>query len=375
MMKIKNLLFIAALLPMFGLASCSSDEPMRDDGDGGVSSDASGDVSGDGDTADAPEAFRLCKGADVSWLTEMEARGVKFYYDDGREGDCIDILKNKHVNAIRLRVWVDPASKYCGTDDVIAKAKRAVAAGMDVMIDFHYSDTWADPGSQTVPKAWQGQNADQLCVTLAEYTKDVLGKLKDAGVTPKWVQVGNETGNGMLWPYGKADENPKGYADMISAGYDAVKAVCPDAKVIVHIQSGENQSLFQWNLDILKRYNARYDIVGMSLYPEPTNYAQMVQQCKSTMLYVINRYDKDVMLCEVGMGNSYVTQCKDFLSLCFRLSEEIDNNRYLGLLYWEPQCYNDWNGYRKGCFTSKGAPSEAMDAYSYSSTSVPMIPM
>lgn len=365
---------MAAVGVITALCSCSSDEPSQPSSGSGNDNSSSTENSGGTGDNEAPEAFRLCKGADISWLTEMEAKGWKFYYDDGKEGDCIDILKGKHVNAIRLRVWVNPVNSWCGTADVISKAKRAADAGMDLMIDFHYSDTWADPSKQTVPKAWEGQDAIQLCASIGTYTRDVLTQLKNQGITPKWVQVGNETGNGMLWPYGQADKNPKTYADMVSAGYDAVKAVCPDAKVIVHLQNGQDMSLFSWNLDILKRYGAKYDVVGMSLYPEPGNYASYVEQCKANMLNIISKYDKDVMLCEVGMGNSYVTQCKDFLYMCFRISEQIDNNRFLGVLYWEPQCYNDWNGYKKGCFTSAGMPSGAMDAFSYTDSSVPSIP-
>lgn len=326
-----------------------------------------------GSVTQAPEPFKLCKGADISWLTEMEDKGWKFRYDDGKEGDCIDILRSKHVEAIRLRIWVDPVGGYNSTADLLAKAHRAKDAGMDLMVDFHYSDTWADPGKQQMPKAWIGQDADELIVTLGNYTRDVLQQLKDEGITPRWVQVGNETGNGMLWPYGKADENPKTYADLISAGYDAVKEVCPNALVIVHLQNGQDWELYKWNLGLLRTYGARYDIVGMSLYPEANDYIQYVQQCRTTMTNVIATFDKDVMLCEVGMGNSYVTECKDFLQRCFALSEEIADNRYLGLFYWEPECYNGWNGYQKGCFTSTGSPSSAMDAYSYTNTSVPEI--
>lgn len=374
-MKIKNLLFLTAFIAFFGLCSCSSDEPFADKNNATATNGDKGESNADNGIFESPEAFKLCKGADISWLTEMEAAGWKFYYDDGTQGDCIDILKGKGVNAIRLRVWVNPPNGYCGTEDVIAKAKRSVEAGMDVMIDFHYSDSWADPSKQTVPAAWQGQNADELIANIGAYTTDVLTKLADNGVTPKWVQVGNETGNGMLWPYGQADKNPKTYADMVTAGYNAVKNVCPDAKVIVHLQNGQDKNLFTWNLNILKTYGAKYDVVGMSLYPEPNNYTTMVAQCKANMQSIISTYDKDVMLCEVGMGNSYVTQCKEFLTQCFQLSEEINNDRFLGVLYWEPQCYNDWNGYKKGCFTNAGAPSAAMDAFSYGSSSVPMIPM
>ena len=136
----------------------------------------------------------FAKGADVSWLTEMEQDGVKFYNQNGKAEECMWLLRDLGTNAIRLRVWVNPEGGWCGKDDVIAKASRAQALGYRLMIDFHYSDTWADPGNQKVPAAWQGYTFEQMKQAVANHTKDVLSALKERGVTNvEWVQVGNET--------------------------------------------------------------------------------------------------------------------------------------------------------------------------------------
>lgn len=363
-------LFIACMLMAFSTSCSQSDVPMP------VTPEASWDnpdSSEQGPETHVPDGFTLCKGADVSWLTEMEEQGIKFYYYDGKEGDCIQILKSKGINAIRLRVWVNPAKGYNALPDVLAKARRAHAAGMDVMIDFHYSDDWADPSKQDVPAAWAGMDLDRLCEAVSAHTVEVLSALKDAGITPKWVQVGNETGNGMLWPYGKADTNPAGYARLVNAGYDAVKSICPDAKVIIHLQNGQDNALFVWLFDILENNGARYDVIGMSLYPERDDCMAMLRSCKSNMLDCISRYDKDVMLCEVGMGCAYVTECAEFLRGCLELENELPADRYLGVLYWEPEVYNDWNGYRKGAFTSQGCPGAQLDAFYNADTSVPVV--
>ncbi len=178
------------------------------------------------------------KGADVSWLTEMEASGKKFYNNLGVETECMALLKNVNVNAIRLRVWVNPSNFYNSLSDVVAKAIRAKNLGLKLMIDFHYSDTWADPANQTKPLAWNNQTITQLQTSIAIHTTDVLTALKNAGVTPTWVQIGNETNNGMLWPEGKASTNMANFALFINAGYNAVKSIFANTKVIVHISNG-----------------------------------------------------------------------------------------------------------------------------------------
>src|SRR4051812_42293723 len=134
------------------------------------------------------------RGADIGWLPQMEATGYKFYNDNGVEEDCFKILKDHGINTIRLRTWVNPnndkASGHCSKDETVAMAVRAKKWGMKVMIDFHYSDSWADPGKQKKPKVWEGHDFTTLQKDLYDYTFDVMTALKTAGVTPEWVQVG-----------------------------------------------------------------------------------------------------------------------------------------------------------------------------------------
>jgi arabinogalactan endo-1,4-beta-galactosidase len=215
----------------------------------------------------------FAKGADVSWLTEMEAAGRKFYSSKGAEQDLFLILKNLGMNTIRLRVWVVPVNGWNGKADVVAKALRAKNAGLRIMIDFHYSDSWADPGKQTKPAAWAGQDVAGLKASLAAHTTDVLDALKIAGVTPEWVQAGNETNDGLLWPEGKASTNMANYAQLVNTGYNAVKAVFPSAKVIVHLSNGWDNRLFRWSFDGLRENGGKWDVTVMSLYPTPLDWA------------------------------------------------------------------------------------------------------
>src|ERR1700733_5711902 len=205
--------------------------------------------SGTGTTpgADTP----IYKGADPSWLTQMEASAYKFYDSAGASMDCLQLLQTLGINSIRLRVWVNPSGGWCGTSDLVAKAVRAHNLGLRVMVDFHYSDTWADPGHQTIPAAWTGLSVVALSDTLYSYTVGVLDTLKAAGVVPSWVQVGNETDNGMLWPFGEASTN----------------------MVIVHLSDGYDNTHFRWLFDGLTTFSAKWDIIGMSLYPSASDWA------------------------------------------------------------------------------------------------------
>ena len=232
----------------------------------------------------------FAKGADVSWLTEMEKDGVKFYNQNGKATECMKLLREEGTNSIRLRVWVNPEGGWCGKDDVIAKAWRAQQLGFRLMIDFHYSDTWADPAHQTVPAAWQGYTAEQMKQAVADHTKDVLTALKDKGVTNvEWVQVGNETRDGMLWNdaegddakavTGRVSENAANFAAYVNAGYDAVKAVYPQAKVIVHVDEGNNLGRYTWLFGELKKNGGKWDVIGMSLYPEDNNWQDLTTNC------------------------------------------------------------------------------------------------
>jgi arabinogalactan endo-1,4-beta-galactosidase len=310
-----------------------------------------------------PAAASFAKGADISWLTQMEASGKKFYNAAGAETEGIALMKSLGMNTIRLRVWVNPSPAYNNAADVVAKAIRAKNLGMRIMIDFHYSDSWADPGKQTKPAAWAGQDVNGLKIAVAAHTTDVLTQLKNNGITPEWVQVGNETNNGMLWPEGKASTSMASFAQMINAGYDAVKTAFPSAKVIVHVSNGYDNTLFRWMFDGLQLNGAKYDVIGMSLYPTAANWASINTQCLTNMNDMVSRYGKEVMVVEVGMPWDNAADCKSFLSDIISKIVSVSGNKGLGVLYWEPQAYNNWQGYTLGAFDNSGKPTAALAAF------------
>ena len=211
----------------------------------------------------------FAKGADVSWLTELEDKGNMFYNTKGEATECMQLLRDEcGVNAIRLRVWVNPANQYNSINDVLVKARRAHALGMRLMIDFHLSDNWADPGKQVVPAAWNGMSASQMAQAVKTHVTEMLTALKAEDITPTWVQIGNETTPGMLHPMGAMkDQNPGEFPRFLNAGYDAVKAVFPKAQVIVHLDQGNKKDTYTWFFDLLKKHNGKFDMIGMSLYP------------------------------------------------------------------------------------------------------------
>ena len=220
-----------------------------------------------------PGAPRI-KGADISSLLEVEKAGGRFY-DRGREQSALLILKNHGVNAIRLRLWNDPYDENgnpygAGTNDLartIQLARRCKDLGLPWILDFHYSDFWADPGKQYPPKAWADLNAEGLARAVGYYTRDTLENLKDEGLLPAMVAVGNEISNGLLWPLGRVP-NWINVSRFVSAGLRAVKAVDPSIKTMIHLDNGGWYGLYRsWFDSYRVNFGADFDCIGLSYYP------------------------------------------------------------------------------------------------------------
>jgi arabinogalactan endo-1,4-beta-galactosidase len=309
--------------------------------------------------APAPE---MARGADIGWLSEMESAGRVLRDSKGNVSNGLDILKEAGINSIRLRVWVNPKNGWCGKDDVVKMAKRARDKGFRIMIDFHYSDSWADPGQQTKPAAWNGHAVATLRTDIANHTKDVLQALKEASVTPEWVQIGNETNDGMLWDDGRASKNMANYASFVQSGSAAAKSIFPDAKVMVHVSNFDDNALFRWNFDGLEQNGASWDVIGMSLYPDTLGWRATTDKCLSNMRDMISRYGKKVMVAEVGLewwarDSSYALLRKTLSDM-----KSLGDNG-LGVFYWEPLSPSGWNGYQKGALDNTGKLTKAMDAF------------
>jgi len=321
----------------------------------------------DPEEPDPVETGGFVKGADVSWVTEMESDGYKFYDKSGRQKDLFVLLKEIGFDAVRLRVWVNPTGGLNGPEDVLAKAQRAKALGLKVMVDFHYSDYWADPGKQNVPQAWKGKDATAMTAAVKAHTREVLQALKDAGVDVPWVQVGNEVTGGMLWDSGKVSGSSVGqFVRYFHAGREAVKAVYPDARVILHLDNGWDLDRLDWFLTLMGSNSLQYDVLGLSLYPSYweggayPDWTPKVSRFLSNLPVLTGKYGKPVMLVEFGMPASEPDKAKAALQQI--LDRTKDNESFLGVFYWEPEAEHDRNGYDYGAF-SGGKPTAALDPF------------
>jgi len=319
-------------------------------------------------TPTAPTTF--FKGADVSWLPQMEATGYVFYDENGNPADCLDLLMARGINAVRLRVFVQPNTDkingHCSPAETAQMAARAKSKGLDVMLDFHYSDTWADPAHQTKPAAWASATFAALKDSVYAHTQYTLNLLQAVGVTPKWVQIGNEIPSGLLWPEGHVN-NPGQLAQLINAGNQAVKDFNPTIQTIVHIDQGNDNARFRWFFDLMQQNGAQFDIIGASYYPHwlGTDYTVTISDLGNNLQDMVTRYNKPVMVVEVGGDYWQVENSKDLLIATIGAALDVPNNQCLGVFYWEPQGAKPWSGYQLNCWQDNGRPSPALDAFLY----------
>lgn len=307
-------------------------------------------------------------GADVGWLPQMEATGYQFYDTDGSKKDCLQLLKDRGINTIRLRVFVNPsddkASGHCSKDETVTMALRAQKMGMRIMIDFHYSDSWADPAKQFKPAAWANHPFPELLNDVYNHTYEVLEALKKAGVTPEWVQIGNEIPGGMLWPDGSSN-NWLQLGQLLNKGYDATKAVDKNIKVIVHVDEGNNNPKFRTFFDNATAQKVRYDIIGLSFYPYwiKKDYTEVITDLAFNLNDMVKRYGKEVMVVEVGGEDHLVQNTFELLKATIKAVKAVPNQKGLGVIYWEPQGAKSWSGYGLSAWQTDGKPSPALDAF------------
>ena len=345
----------------------------------------------------APKEPEFWLGADIGWCTEYESKGYKFYNKDGQERECTELMKELGLNAVRHRVWVDPSAhgNWCGKEDLLVKCQRAKALDMEILLDFHYSDWWADPQKQNIPASWSGHSYEQMKQDLWNHTVDVLQMLKDNDIEPKWIQVGNETRNGFLWSVksnefgwpeldengnttitesmGHVVNNPEQYAGFFATGYDACKSVFPNSIVMVHLDNGFDKELYDFNLGVLRDNGAKWDMIGMSLYPYwaldggfRTDEDQTITDCIENIRYVSEKFGSDIMIVETGFyvdenDPARLERGRKQLARVIRESIHETDGRCKGVFYWEPECKP--SQYKLGAFTEDGHPTVIMDAF------------
>ena len=314
------------------------------------------------------ENSTFAMGADVGWLPQMEATGYKFFDTNGNQTDCLLLLKDRGINTIRLRVWVNPsndkASGHCSISETVSMALRANKMDMRIMIDFHYSDSWADPSKQNKPAAWADHTFPELLQDVYNHTSEMLFALKEVGITPEWVQIGNEIPTGFLWPDGSTS-NWIQLAQLLNKGYEATKAVNPNIKVIVHVDEGNNNSKFRTFFDNAKANNVKYDVIGLSYYPYwiKKDYLETIANLETNLKDMAFRYNKEVMVVEIGGEFDKVQNTFDMLVATLKAVKAVPNNKGLGVIYWEPEGEKSWSDYSLSAWQSDGKPSKALDAF------------
>jgi arabinogalactan endo-1,4-beta-galactosidase len=257
------------------------------------------------------------KGMDVSTLLELERLGAK-YYDHGEEADMLEILRRYDVDTVRIRLWNDPYDEAgnpygAGNDDLptaFAIAERATEAGFGVLLDFQYSDFWADPGKQIKPKAWEGCSVEQLEEAVYTFTRDTLQTFLNWGIHLNMVQVGNELTNGLLWPEGRVP-NYDNIARFVNAGIRGVRAIDKNIPIMLHLDNGGNNALYrEWFDEFLKR-GEEFQIIGLSYYPFWHGTMAMLE---NNMRDIAKRYGKELIVVETSMGHT-MEDYKDYEKL------------------------------------------------------------
>jgi arabinogalactan endo-1,4-beta-galactosidase len=346
-------------------------------------------------------------GADISTLADVERRGG-IYLDGDKPGDGLAIFMTNGWTCMRLRIWVDPRNGANGLEYTTKLAKRIKDAGGTFMLNFHYSDWWADPQKQNKPAAWAKLDFDALVNQVESYTSNVIKTLKQAGATPDFVQIGNEIVGGTLWPDAQVQvplstvkvfsgevtviKPPEPYDDAkqwdhlirvlkaASRGVRSATVPSDHTRIIVHIDCGGDWPVTKWYFDHLTESHVDYDIVGQSYYP---NWHGTIENLRDNLRETINHYHKDVMVVETAYPSREVRQSpgalknmiwpmtpegqKQFLADVIKVVKEAPEGRGIGVNYWHPEAtYNpNATGFGGGpdansLFNSRGHPLPGM---------------
>ena len=322
------------------------------------------------------KAQMLLKGGDISELSLVEREGGKFYDQNGSQVEFVKFMADNGMNLVRLRLYNEPGKyKYAsgGAEyelpagiqdeaDILALAKRAKAAGQQILLSFHYSDFWSNGEVQYIPHAWEGMDVTTMTKALYDFTFQFMEKMKAQGTTPEYVSLGNETQAGMLYPMGgPLDSNLEDYYTRLqnlvgfyNAGYDAVKASNADTKVIIHLAGAGNKDTNNWYFGLMQDYGAKYDIIGSSYYPFWT--ANTAKEACEWAAYVTDKFDKDLIFMETAYAWSQKTHDgydgqlshnwpytdlsqtgqKNFMLELSNEIKKVRNQRVLGFVYWDP---------------------------------------
>jgi arabinogalactan endo-1,4-beta-galactosidase len=328
---------------------------------------------------------RMALGADVSFLPQAEAQGTVFH-DNGVAGEGLEILGKHGYQWVRLRLFNDPKSLPNDLAYTLAEAKRAKAMGFGLLLDFHYSDDWADPAHQITPVAWQKLNHHQLVDAVYAYTRDTIAKFRDEGVLPNIVQVGNEETSGMLWPDGKLPDNWPNFIELLAAAIRGVNdgSVVKDGSgaknssgaqrrplIMLHIDKGGDIEATRWFFSHIVQANIPFDVIGQSYYPW---WDGSLTDLRANLAFMAREYRKPIIIVETAYSwrpDNYIKKKgpypetpegqSAFLQALWQTVAETPNGLGRGIFWWEPAVRGPLA--RRGLFDDDGNSLPALHVF------------
>jgi len=323
--------------------------------------------------SDAGSCPRLAIGADISFLPQAEADGTVFR-DNGVARPGLEILRSHGYGWVRLRLFNDPKSLPNNLEYTLAEAKKAKALGFGLLLDFHYSDDWADPAHQITPAAWQTLKHPELTEAVFLYTRDVIARFRTQGVLPNMVQVGNEETVGILWPDGKLPDNWDHFTDLLQAAIRGVAAgSAPDRMplIMLHIDKGGDIEATRWFFTRILAAHVPFDVIGQSYYPW---WQGSLGDLKANLDFMAHTYRKPIILVETAYSwrpDNYLKKPgpfpetpegqREFLQALIPVVTSTPDGLGRGIFWWEPAVRGPLA--RRGLFDDNGNSLPALTAF------------
>jgi arabinogalactan endo-1,4-beta-galactosidase len=345
-------------------------------------------------TPSVHSANTFYQGADLSFLPEMEQAGTVFF-EGNQKSSALQILKKAGLNLVRLRLWHTPAPEHRGHSsltEVLAFAKKIKTEKLDFLLDFHYSDTWADPGKQSLPEAWKNLTINDLGDSVFAYTQKVVQAFKNQNTLPQMIQIGNETNSGMLWNLGKVggefESNWPNYAFLIKKAIAGIKSIDTENKIKVMLHFAGYQGA-DWFFQNIQNQGVNYDIMGLSYYPNW--HGKSLTELKTNLNDLIRKFDHPILIVETAypwtldyndFTNNFVGLAeqlmpgypaspqgqKQFLSDLKKTISTVDKNYGIGFCYWEPA----WVAF-KGKEATNGSVWENQTLFDFQNKALPAL--